>query len=100
MGGAIGGAIGILYGSSPLRGLVYAMGSGCIILGLVRCYQAYSKPFDVRPFHLRDLFGTVWTPPKIGGPTKPQMWIEGIFEIALGIIGLVVFRHLAVAAAH
>ena len=90
-GGAIGSAIGTLYGSHPPRGLVYAMGSGCIIFGLVRCYQAYSKPFDVRPFQVRDLFSTIWTPPKIGGPTKPQMWIEGIFGITLGMIGLVIF---------
>jgi len=92
VGGAIGNAVGILYGSSPHRGLGYALSSGCIILGLVRCYQAYSKLYDVRPFHIRDLFSTIWRPPKIGGPTKRQMWIEGISGIAFGIIGFAVFR--------
>src|ERR1700724_913892 len=99
MGGAIGGAIGSLYGSPPPRGLVYAMGGGCIIFGLLRCYQAYSKPFDLRPFHIRDLFPTIWTPPKLGGPTRQQMWIEGITEIAVGISGLWFFRYLVVGPA-
>ena len=95
MGGAIGSAIGTLYGTSqPPLGLEYTMSIVCIFMGFLWCYRAYSKPFDVRPFHIRDLFGTVWTPPKIGGPTKTQLWIEGISLLALGIGGLLFFRYL------
>jgi hypothetical protein len=92
MPGAIGNAIGTLYGSSPPRGLVHVLSGGCIILGVTRCYQAYSKLHDERPFHIRDLFQTIWTPPRLGGPTRPQLWIEGILGIALGIALLVVFK--------
>jgi hypothetical protein len=90
--GAVGGALGIIYGSPAPRGLVYAMCVGSIIIGLVFCYQAYSKPFDVRRFQIRDLFTTIWTPPKRGGPTKTQMWIEGLFAIAVGIVVLLIFK--------
>ena len=92
--GAIGSAIGTLYGSSPPRGLVYALSVGCIILGFVSCYHAYSKLHNERRFHIRDLFTTIWTPPKLGGPTKPQLWIEGILGIAIGI-GLAVYLKLS-----
>lgn len=89
MGGAIGNAIGILYGSLPPRGLTLSLGIGCILIGLVRCYQAYSVLYDPRPFHIRDLFTTIFSKPRI--PTKRQMWIEGFVGIALGILCLGVF---------
>ncbi len=90
MGGAIGNAVGILYGSSPRRGLVLLLASGCILLGLLRCYQAYWRPSDLTPFRIRDLFTTIFSAPR--APTKRQMWIEGLFGVAIGICVLAVFR--------
>ena len=92
MGGAIGNAIGILYGARPPRQLVYFLSSGCFVFGLLWFYRAYSKPFDVRPFRVRDLFSTIWTPPKKNGPTKTQLWIEGVFLIVISIVTLLVFK--------
>jgi hypothetical protein len=92
MGGAVGNAIGILYGSHPPRQLVYFYSSIGFLLGLLWFYRAYSKPFDVRPFRVRDLFSTIWTPPKMNGPTKTQLWIEGVFLIVISIVTLLVFR--------
>ena len=90
MGGAIGTAIGILYGSSPPRGLTLFLAIGCILIGLIRCYQAYSVMYDPRPFHIRDLFTTIFS--KRRKPTKRQLWIEGFLGIALGILCFRIFR--------
>ncbi len=91
-GGAIGSAIGTLYGSHPPRGLVYFLSIGSFILGLLWFYRAYSKPFDVRRFQLRDLFRNTETLRHIGGPTKTQLWIEGLFFLTGSVLLLLIFR--------
>lgn len=94
MGGAIGNAMGTLHGYSHARGLVYFLSTACFILGLLWFYRACSKPFDLRRFQLRDLFRSTEALNKIVGPTKTQLWIEGLFLLMGSILGLLIFRTL------
>ena len=69
----------------------WIMAPACALLGCASCYVAYLKPPDKRPFRVRDLFGTIFTPRQVGDRTKEQMLIEGIICIALGILCFIVF---------
>ena len=75
-----------IYPPIPLWFGKWIMAPMVIIVGLIFCGFAYTKEPDKRPFRVRDLFRYV----PIRESTRLQLLIEGLFGIALGVVGFLV----------
>ena len=65
----------------------WVMAPAIMIIGLTFCRLAYTKRPNARTFRIQDLFRRV----SIRDSTKEQLLIEGLFCIALGIGGFILF---------
>jgi hypothetical protein len=64
---------------------------GCILLGISWCYYAYLKRRETISFHVGDLLGYR----RFSDKSKQQLFIEGIFLIAAGLLGIILFAQVS-----